>query len=109
MRLIIDIPKSIYDKICLKMMHTEVDNPNLYFESLISNGTPISDNATNAEQEPKTGRCRTCKYGEIYNDSWCKCHDPLTDGIMVEISDNCIAEEVREVNRKYKAEREGKK
>lgn len=48
------------------------------------------------------GKCRTCKYGEVYNDSWCRCQHPIIGGVRTEISDNCIAEEVIEVNRKYK-------
>ena len=62
-----------------------------------------------AKQEPcedavirEAGRCRTCKYGEVYNDLWCKCHDPLTDGIMVKMTDKCVSEEVLELNRRYK-------
>ena len=49
MKLIIDIPKGEYDKICKTMMHTSSGNPNFYFESKIANGTPIPDNATNGE------------------------------------------------------------
>ena len=48
------------------------------------------------------GKCRTCKYGEVYNDSWCRCQHPIIGGARIEISDNCIAEEVIEVNIKYK-------
>lgn len=59
------------------------------------------------QPKQKTGRCRTCKYGEIYNDSWCKCRHPLIDGLRVEISDKCEAEEVIELNRRYKAEKKG--
>ena len=59
------------------------------------------------EQEP-TGKCRTCKYGEIYNDLWCKCHDPLLNGVMVKMTDQCRAEEIIDLNRKYKAERSDK-
>lgn len=55
----------------------------------------------------QTGKCRTCKYGEIYNDLWCKCHDPLLDGVMVKMTDQCRAEEIIDLNRKYKAESEG--
>ena len=56
----------------------------------------------------QTGKCRTCKYGEIYNDLWCKCHDPLLDGVMVKMTDQCRAEEIIDLNRKYKAESEDK-
>ena len=41
MKLIIDIPKSEYDKICLTMLHTSGGNPNFYFESKIANGIPL--------------------------------------------------------------------
>jgi len=51
------------------------------------------------------GKCRTCKYGEIYNDIWCKCHDPLLDGAMVKMTDQCRAEEIIDLNRKFKAGR----
>lgn len=47
MKLIIDISKSEYDKICLTMLHTSGGNPNFYLESKIANGIPIPDNATN--------------------------------------------------------------
>lgn len=47
MKLIIDIPKGEYDKICKTMLHTSSGNPNFYFESKIANGTPIPDNAIN--------------------------------------------------------------
>jgi hypothetical protein len=57
--------------------------------------------------EPK-GKCRTCKYGEIYNDLWCKCHDPLLNGVMVKMTDQCRAEEIIDLNRKYRAESEDK-
>ena len=49
MKLIIDIPKGEYDKICTTMMHTSSGNPNFYFESKIANGIPIPDNATNGD------------------------------------------------------------
>jgi len=49
MKLIIDIPKGEYDKICKTMMHTSSGNPDFYFESKIANGTPIPDNATNGD------------------------------------------------------------
>ncbi len=41
MKLIIDIPKGEYDKICKTMLHTSSGNPNFYFESKIANGTPL--------------------------------------------------------------------
>ena len=49
MKLIIDIPKCEYDKICKTMLHTSSGNPNFYFESKIAHGTPIPDNATNGD------------------------------------------------------------
>lgn len=49
MKLIIDISKGEYDKICKTMLHTSSGNPNFYFESKIANGTPIPDNATNGD------------------------------------------------------------
>lgn len=58
--------------------------------------------------QEQTGKCRTCKYGEIYNDLWCKCHDPLLDGVMVKMTDQCRAEEIIDLNRKYRAERSDK-
>ncbi len=57
--------------------------------------------------QEQTGKCRTCKYGEIYNELWCKCHDPLLNGVMVKMTDQCRAEEIIDLNRKYKAESEG--
>ena len=47
-------------------------------------------------------KCRTCKYGEIYNDLWCKCHDPLLNGAMVKMTDQCRSEEIIDINRKLK-------
>ena len=58
--------------------------------------------------QEQTGKCRTCKYGEIYNDLWCKCHDPLLDGVMVKMTDQCRAEEIIDLNRKYREERSDK-
>ena len=55
----------------------------------------------------KQGKCRTCKYGEVYNDSWCKCRYPLINGLRVEISDKCEAEELIELDRKYEAGKKG--
>lgn len=74
MKLIIDIPKGEYDKICRTMLHTSSGNPNFYFESKIANGTPIPDNATVGEvfcmlacKEPI---CETASYFTIDKELW---------------------------------------
>ena len=49
MQIVIDIPKSAYEKIVKTMRHENSNNPAFYFESIIANGTPIPDNATNGD------------------------------------------------------------
>ncbi len=61
--------------------------------------------AIKALEKKPTEKCRTCRYGEIYNDIWCKCHDPLLNGATVKMTEKCRAEEIIELNRKFKAER----
>jgi hypothetical protein len=36
--------------------------------------------------------CRTCKYGEIYNDEWCRCTYPKISGCRVKIKNGCEVE-----------------
>lgn len=65
MKLIIDIPKGEYDKICKTMLHTSSGNPDFYFESKIANGTPISDNATVCDIEQIRADIEAARYGLI--------------------------------------------
>lgn len=51
MKLIIDIPKGEYDKICKTMLHTSSGNPNFYFESKIANGIPLEQIRDAIERE----------------------------------------------------------
>lgn len=36
--------------------------------------------------------CRTCKYGECYNDAWCRCTYPKISGCRVKIENGCEVE-----------------
>jgi len=60
MKLIIDIPKGEYDKICKTMLHTSSGNPNFYFESKIANGTPLEQ--IRAEIEDFKEKCNASDY-----------------------------------------------
>lgn len=98
MKLIIDIDEDTYKDIKKGKVYSSMRDVPQESVLAIANGISLE----------QTGKCRTCKYGEIYNDLWCKCHDPLLDGVMVKMTDQCRAEEIIELNRKYKAESEGK-
>ena len=49
----------------------------------------------------KQGKCRTCEYGEVYNDSWCKCQHPVIKGCRVEMSGGCEVEKLEKVREEY--------
>ena len=41
--------------------------------------------------------CRTCKYGEIYNDEWCRCTYPKISGCRVRMRKGCEVENCYEI------------
>ena len=46
-------------------------------------------------------KCRTCEYGEVYNDSWCKCQHPAIKGCRVKISGGCEVEKLEKLREEY--------
>lgn len=45
--------------------------------------------------------CRTCEYGEVYNDAWCRCQHPVIKGCRVKISGGCEVEKLEKVRKEY--------
>lgn len=44
------------------------------------------------KKDQELEKCRKCKYGECYNDEWCRCNYPKISGCRVRIKDGCEVE-----------------
>lgn len=53
-----------------------------------------------------SGKCKTCKYGECYNDAWCRCTHPQISGVRVNITRGCEVEQMYGIKEPYKAGKE---
>jgi len=52
----------------------------------------VTPKPTECEDAVSREPCRTCKYGEIYNDEWCRCTHYQISGCRVRINDGCVVE-----------------
>ena len=53
------------------------------------------------EHQKEENECMTCKYGEVYNEEWCRCQHPLIKGCRVKMDDGCEAKKVEEAQDEF--------
>jgi len=69
MQIVIDIPKSAYEKIVKTMRHENSNNPAFYFESIISQGTVLPEHGRLKDVDWIDDNCRN--YYTDDDGSWC--------------------------------------
>ena len=67
---------------------------NVYEERGLKADTVVIDEEAKKPYEDAVSRepCRTCKYGEIYNDAWCRCTHYRISGYRLPIKNGCEVE-----------------